>query len=101
MLKSLTIVAAVLILLSGEARPPMAADAPTVVEDTRQQPGEVEAGMPGARRASTTTGVRYGPPTPPEVRSEEWVRQLYGPILSVAPDFLRSRNQDDDARDRD
>ena len=101
MLKSPIIVVAALLFLAGEARLPMAAEVLILAQNAQQQPSEAETGILPAPHESTTSRALYGPPTPPEVRSEDWMLQFYGPILHVAPNFLKTQIQENDARDRD
>jgi hypothetical protein len=61
--------------------------------------GVAGADEPADEAAAAAVSRPAGPPTPPELRSEDWVRRFYGPVLRVSPDLLGGQAGAADAGD--
>lgn len=66
--------------------------APLLVQETEPLPPSSQVlDEPGE---TTTIGPDAPSPAPPTVRTSDWVRRFYGPLLSVAPEIVGGEFQE-------
>ncbi len=62
--------------------------APLLVQETEPPPAPPSSELLDEPGETTTIGPDAPSPSPPAVRSSDWVRRFYGPILNVAPEIV-------------
>ncbi len=62
--------------------------APLLVQETGPLPPAPSSRLLDEPGETTTIGPDAPSPSPPAVRSSDWVRRFYGPLLTVAPEIV-------------